>query len=63
MPRSPIRYDGVLARRLPQLARLGIASLPPPYARIWGDTTLGDDDPLSVDELVGVPGIPALSRR
>ncbi len=35
MPQSPIRYDGVLARSLPQLARLGIASLPPPYARIW----------------------------
>jgi hypothetical protein len=33
----PIRYDGVLARSLPQLARLWIASLPPPYARIWGD--------------------------
>ncbi len=35
MPQSPIRYDGVLARSLPQLARLGIASPPPPYARIW----------------------------
>ena len=36
MPQSPIRHDGVLARSLRQLARLGIASLRPPYARIWG---------------------------
>ena len=33
----PIRYDGVLARSLPQRARLWIASLTPPYARICGD--------------------------
>jgi len=31
----PIRYDGVLACSLPQLTRLWIASLPPPYAGIW----------------------------
>ena len=32
----PIRYDGVLARSLPPSVRLWIASLPPPYAWIWG---------------------------
>ena len=31
----PIRYDGVLARSLPQLARLRIASFPTPCARSW----------------------------
>ena len=34
-PRSPILYVGVLARSLPQLARFGIACLPPPCAGIW----------------------------
>ncbi len=38
MPQSPMRYDGVLARSLPQLARLRIASFPTPYARIWAGT-------------------------
>ena len=31
----PIRYDGVLARSLPPLARLRIASFRHPYAVIW----------------------------
>ena len=31
----PIRYDRGLARNLAQVARLRIASFPPPYARIW----------------------------
>ena len=36
MPRlMPIRYDGVLARSLPPLARLRFASFPRPHARIW----------------------------
>ena len=32
---QPIRHDRVVARSLPQLARLRIASFPPPGARIW----------------------------
>ena len=35
MPRSPIRYPRVLARRLPPLTCLGIESFRAPYARIW----------------------------
>jgi hypothetical protein len=35
MLRSPIRYDGVLARSLPPLTCLWIQSFRPPYAGIW----------------------------
>ena len=35
MPRSPIRYPRVVARRLPPLTGLGIESFRPPYAWIW----------------------------
>ena len=37
----PIRYDGVLARSLPQLARLRIASFPPPLRRDLGNRPSG----------------------
>jgi len=36
-----MRYEGVLERSLPQLARLGIASFPTPYARIWARRFIG----------------------
>ena len=40
MPRSPIRYHRVLARRLPPLTCLGIESFRTPYARIWAPTSI-----------------------
>jgi hypothetical protein len=51
----PIRYDGVLARSLPQFARLRIASFPMPYARIWANPGTGDGCCLLLRGGNGVP--------